>query len=156
MDIKKIINIGLFVFLISSCHNKLYFQEHVKINGLWHKDSVKQLSFNVSNTEQLYEMSFLLETNSNYSYRNIHFFTVVVGSDSVSILDTISFSLADLRGKSLGKGRGNLKRYKVPLTMGSFPKRGKYYFNIKQGMREVFLNGITSLGLSIKEVNEQK
>ena len=154
MDIKKIINIWLFVVLISSCHNKLYFQEHVTTDGLWHKDSVKQLSFNISNTEQLYELSFLLKTNSDYPYRNIHFFTEVVDSDSISVLDTISFSVADLRGKRLGKGKGNIKSYKIPLTMGSFRKKGQYYFNITQGMREVFLNGTICLGLSIKEVNE--
>ncbi|HRR62823.1 MAG TPA: gliding motility lipoprotein GldH, partial [Paludibacteraceae bacterium] len=76
---------------------------------------------------------------------------------TLPIKDTIECYLADIHGKWLGSGVGNVFEMPVLYKQNEcFKQSGTYTFQIIQGMRNEVLPGISNVGLKVEKISSPK
>lgn len=118
----------------------------------WHKDSVCTFTFEVQEPSRPYDMVVYVRHNDRYAYQNIWLFTTLSDSLSTLSVDTLDYYLANERGEWLGNGIGTYRE--MPCLIHHqvrFPAKGRYQLQVRQGMREEVLRGISDVGLTITE-----
>lgn len=156
---KKVIAYIVALISLASCSSNCIYShyEDLPMAG-WPSDSAYEFRFDVTDTIQAYDIILNLRHSEHYPYRNVWFFTELYQTDSVSghitlSSDTLEYYLADRRGRWLGNGFGRLKD--MPMLIQSnmyFAHPGTYYMQVKQGMREEKLCGVSELGLTVQKV----
>lgn len=142
-----------FSIILSSCSQPAIFSEYksVDVKG-WNKDSSCVFDVNIENTTMAYDVFVNVRNVGEYTHQNLWLFIKKMAPDSTITKDTISFFLADNRGKWLGSGIGSV--YEMPVLYQQkliFSSPGKYHYEIFQGMRDTFLLGISDIGLRIEK-----
>lgn len=132
-----------------------YTQNIAVNNASWPID--KSLRFEYLSQDTLAEKDFFINLRHTglYKYNNIYFFITILAPNGENIKDTVEFTLANPEGKWAGKGIGDL--YDVRLAYKHnirFGQLGKYTFIIQHGMRDLKLEEITDVGISIKDINK--
>ena len=141
----------LAMLFLYACGNKPLYESYVEIkNAEWNKDSIASFKLNVADTNTFYNFFLHLRNNNDYAYSNFYTFLTITFPNNKFGKDTLNLPLADLKGKWLGNGIGEIKSsrflFKEKLQ---FPLTGEYTFSIQQGMRKDNLIGITDVGLEI-------
>ncbi len=145
--------IALFAMLFFSCGGRDIFFEYksLPVSG-WHQDSIVRFEFQVDDTLSDYNVYVNLRNRSEYPYQNFWFFSKSLAPDSVISADSVECYLADKRGKWLGSGIGST--YEMPVLYQQkkrFLRKGLQHFELKHGMRDSILVGISDIGLRIEK-----
>ena len=157
-------NYGLYILfpilsllsVIACGGEKPVFEEIETIDkGIWNKNNI---SFTIPvdgvsiDTLQLYDLQIYLRNNNDYPYSNIYLFVNVTAPSGAIAIDTIQYILADDHGKWFGKGFSKLWDNRFPFYSNiRFPNKGDYHIEIRQGMRQDELIGITDVGIRLME-----
>lgn len=153
----QILFVGLSLMLISACDKNQVFEAYKKIpQSGWHKDSL--MVFNVPITDTLHNNNLFINirNNINYKYSNLWLFVEIDQPGGIAVTDTFELLLASPSGKWLGEGFGGIKTRQVIFRSGVyFPVPGDYKINIKQGMREETLEGITDIGFRVEQISSK-
>ena len=138
--------ISLVIFF--ACDNNRVFEKNLAIPEKgWDKDSV--ITFNIPVTDTLKNNNFYINVRNDikYKYSNLWLFIEIDQPGNKSVTDTFEVTLANPTGKWLGEGFGGVKSQQVIFKKNVyFPLSGEYKVNIRQGMRENVLKGITDIG----------
>lgn len=143
-------------FSLHSCVEKPVFagNEKVATTG-W--DVAKPVLFEVAITDTItaHDMLIHVRNTPEYAYQNFWMFVESSSPSGVVQKDTLECILADNAGKWLGKGVASTREISVMyFEKIRFPEKGTYTFSISQGMRNISLVGIESIGLSILKEKE--
>ena len=127
----------------------------VSENG-WHKDSMVTFEVEIEDTLSNYQVVWHLRNNDDYEYSNIFLFRSVSSDRGAEFGDTAEFVLADVYGKWLGKGVGELKTNTWPYKQGilRFNRSGNYTFTLQQAMRTDYLKGVEDVGLGVYKLDK--
>ena len=150
----------IFSLAIFSCESNVEFLKYNSVNGVWHKDSLQQFSFELNETNE-YNTFVNLRINEEYKFRNV--FLIITLKDSLKMLlrDTLQFELADKSGKFIGKKRINLVDNNL-LHKKQLKLEGnkKYFLSVEHAMRVINkvgglenLQGVTDIGYKIEKIN---
>ena len=143
----------VLVFLNSCDTNKVY-EKNIEIEkGIW--DNQKKAVFEVNITDTLAVQNIYINVRNTelYQYRNLYFFIKTSSPDGYCLVDTFECFLADLNGKWLGDGMGDIWDNKILYKRNIlFPKPGIYTFELEQAMRHRYLPFIMEVGLRIEKV----
>lgn len=143
---------GLIVaFGLVACNANTVYDGSVRVaNPTWHADSVARFEIAIVDTALDYQSGVLIRNSGDYSYQNLWLFVTEIAPDSTIVCDTIQYFLADNYGRWLGSGIGslytNIYYYKEDLH---YSQEGVYTYEIRQGMRDEELKGITNIGMQI-------
>ncbi|UCH13912.1 MAG: gliding motility lipoprotein GldH [Bacteroidales bacterium] len=157
MQNKNILNFtGLLIIIclsLLSCDKNRVFDQNVKIPaGVWNKENVIKFNINISDTASSHNIYINLRNGSKYQYSNIFMFITTHAPNGVSVKDTFEITLADVRGKWLGRGVGNAMSNQVLYLRNiRFPYRGIYVFDIEQAMWNAELTQILDVGLRVEK-----
>jgi gliding motility-associated lipoprotein GldH len=142
-----------FLLLLSSCDKKRIFEENKEIsNYVWDVKDVK--SFEVLVTDTLTPNNFYINVRQadSYTYSNLYLFIKTIFPNGKFSHDTLECTLASVEGRWLGKGLGDIWDNQIPFKKAKkFPLKGKYIFQIEQGMRLSKLPQIMDVGLRIEK-----
>ena len=108
-------------------------------------DSIAHFEYQIADTSVSYQMKIYVRHTDRYPYQNLWLFA----GDSAQ-QDTIHFFLADERGRWLGNKHNAFME--LPVIFGEqlhFADTGSYYLDIRHGMRDTLLQGVTDIGLEI-------
>jgi len=150
----------LFSLVIFSCDSNVEFLKYNSVNGVWHKDSLQEFSFELNETNE-YNTFVNLRINEEYKFSNIFLITTLKDSLNILSKDTLQFKLADKSGKFIGKKRINLVDNKL-LHKKQLKLEGnkKYFLSIEHAMRVINkvgglenLQGVTDIGYKIEKIN---
>ena len=150
----------LFSLVIFSCDSNVEFLNYNSVNGVWHKDSLQEFSFELNETNE-YNTFVNLRINEEYKFSNIFLITTLKDSLNILSKDTLQFKLADKSGKFVGKKRINLVDNKL-LHKKQLKLEGnkKYFISIEHAMRVINkvgglenLQGVTDIGYQIEKIN---
>jgi len=150
----------LFSLVIFSCDSNVEFLKYNSVNGVWHKDSLQEFSFELNETNE-YNTFVNLRINEEYKFSNIFLITTLKDSLNILSKDTLQFKLADKSGKFVGKKRINLVDNKL-LHKKQLKLEGnkKYFISIEHAMRVINkvgglenLEGVTDIGYKIEKIN---
>ncbi len=143
---------GIFLFFTACDPNRVY-EKYQKIdkNG-WHQDSIADFPVNITDTISRYNLYVNIRNKGSYPNSNLWLFMTISPPKGKSLKDTTEFILADLHGKWVGKGLGDMydsqHLYKKNIF---FPSSGIYHFRIQHGMRETLLSGIRDIGFRVEK-----
>lgn len=147
----QILLLMLVLIVVMSCGNPGVFDQYKTIpaNG-WNKDSLLVFDVPISSTVQKHNLYISVRNDISYKYSNLWLFVEIVQPGNISHTDTFEITLADPAGKWLGDGFGGIKTREMVFKRNVyFPNSGIYQINIRHGMRNNVLHGITDVGFRV-------
>lgn len=155
---RRITRIGLFAVVTIcltaqyACNFNVLYDKAVDIpKGLWSVNTPVTFAFPVTDTQNPYSIIFTMRNNNNYPYSNLFVFVDTQSPDGHSRRDTVEVTLADIKGKWLGKGIGGIWQNKYYFRKNiRFPQPGEYKVKISQAMRDKNLEGIIDVGIKVE------
>ncbi len=146
------------MLLFAACGYKPVFQQSKSIpNNHWNKDSIVAISVPVVDTISYHDIYIDIRNLNSYPYSNLYLFVNVIAPNGDNMTDTIEYRLADDYGAWLGKKSSRIWDCKLPYrAMVKFAQQGSYTFDIKQGMRNDELEGISDVGLTIELSSQEE
>jgi gliding motility-associated lipoprotein GldH len=147
-----ILSLSLMAGLIS-CDRKRVFESYKELDSKgWNKDSIVVFNVAISDTIKNHNLLVNIRNKGTYPYSNIYLFMTIGAPDGTSRTDTVEFTLAEPSGRWKGSGIGGLHDNQILYRNSvSFPKKGMYKFEIKQGMRDNVLPGIRDVGIRVEK-----
>jgi gliding motility-associated lipoprotein GldH len=96
-----------------------------------------------------------VRNTGKYEYSNLYLFVTAHSPNGNLVRDTVEITLADERGKWLGRGAASVFTLFYPYkTNIRFPMRGIYTFDIEQAMWIRDLGNISDIGLRIEKATD--
>lgn len=151
---KKILYIFMLLVGLASCHRGVLVSEYqsLPLSG-WQAQEVMSFTFDVTDTTSVYNVVMNVRHTDDYPYQNIWLFADLYADSLLLSCDTLNYILANERGEWLGNGYGRLREMPMLYKQGYiFPQAGTYRVDVRQGMREELLPGVSEFGLTIEEV----
>lgn len=143
------------VFLLSSCDKSVVFEENKKIEDtVWLSSKPIVFNFEIADTVSRNNFYINLRNGDDYPYMNLFVFVTTRFPNGKTSVDTMECFLADVRGKWLGSGLGDIydNRFLYKSNV-AFPIPGKYEVEIAQAMRQEELESIYDVGFRIANAN---
>lgn len=140
-------------YILLSCQaENTHFEDMERIDNNWKKIDTKSFSIPILSKDGKYDLQLIIRNNNQYPYRNLYIFTEIISPKGESLIDTLEYQLADITGKWLGSGMGEIKQntliYKENISLQD---TGKYKVNISHAMRENNLKGIEDISLMVEK-----
>lgn len=141
-----------------ACDGNRVFEENKKIpDAVWKQDSVIRLEAEITDSNSMHNIYINIRNAGYYDYSNVFLFVKMRFPDGKVAADTLECILADASGKWQGEGLGDIWDNQIMFKPHVFfPRRGKYLFEIQQGMRIPNLKGIMDVGLRIEKSSGHK
>ncbi len=148
------VNVLLIVAIFTACDPKGFYEKNAPVDPEgWSISDKKPFEVDVTDTLALFNFYLNVRQTTDYKNRNIFLFLDTFLPDGAHSRDTIEIMLADVKGKWLGNGIGNIRSNQVLLKRAfAFPMKGHYKFRIEQGMRDPELKGIKDVGIRIERM----
>ena len=147
---------GMLVALImvTSCGFNSIYEKSIDIpNEEWSKNQPVKFDIPVADTINGFRIVVNVRNNDEYPYSNLFLFLTTYSPKGASIRDTLEMTLADEKGKWLGKGFGGVWSSDIVLRNNRvirFPSSGTYRIEIIQAMRDDVLRGIKDIGIKVE------
>lgn len=146
--------LGLFLSaaIFISCDSQRVYDTFKRIpDSGWHADSLQRFSFDISDISINHNIYFNIRNDRNYGFSNLWLFVKIIPPEGELITDTMQVVLANPAGKWLGKGFSGVYTSQIPYRERVyFPAQGTYTIQVQHGMRSVFLEGITDIGVRVE------
>jgi len=139
------------LIIIASCSKPVVYDKTKDVGEGW--IATEKVSFLVTVQDSLSPFDFYINIRNSvdYNFSNLFFFVKTIFPDGRYAVDTVNLWLADPKGNWLGSGIGKFRDNTILFKEhGRFPMNGIYRFEFEQAMRELKLDGITSLGIRIE------
>jgi gliding motility-associated lipoprotein GldH len=153
---KRFLALGVLliaIFAISCDRNRIYEQNTEMEQALWPKTRQVAFSFDIEDTELLYNLNINIRNKNDYPYSNIFLLVEMNSPDNKYFADTLEFDLADKSGRWTGSGIGNVWLNQFPLVKGvKMLVPGTYSVTISHGMRDDSLVAISDVGLRVERL----
>ena len=158
---RKIILLIIISFVISSCSDTAIYDQYKSVsNDGWHKDSIFNFKFSLTDTISRNNLFINLRNNNNYQFSNLFLIVDIDFPNNTGVKDTLEYEMTDANGKFLGTGLTDLKENKLEYkTNVIFPVAGEYTISIQQAMRKSGavdgvekLEGVVDVGLRIEKL----
>jgi gliding motility-associated lipoprotein GldH len=117
----------------------------------WTPEEKVDFSVAITDTTISYDFFIYLRHNINYEWSNLFLFMKTVYPNQFYSLDTLECTLAEPTGRWLGKGFGTKKELTIFVKTVKFPQKGNYFFEMKQGMRDIELKNMENIGIIISK-----
>lgn len=147
------LSLAFICLIFLSCDRTRVLDRNIKIPGsVWNKENIIHFKVSISDTVSPHNIYINIRNGSQYQYSNIFLFISTHAPNGVSVRDTFEITLADAKGKWLGRGIGSVFSNQVLyLKNVRFPYRGIYVFDIEQAMWNTKLTHIIDVGLRVEK-----
>lgn len=136
--------------LLTQCESPHYYQEQKSVaDSKWNKNSALTFNFEIKDTAETYNFSFLSRNTNDYPYSNFYIFTKLINPKGEEFTDTLQYYLAFQDGEWIGKGQNLKEIYLVYRENISLKDTGKYKLSVWHGMRDENLIGIQDISLIV-------
>ena len=143
------------VVLFNACDPKRVFEAHESIeNDSWYINQKPAFFVEIKDTVSEHNIYFNLRHTGLYKYSNLFVLMTIQGPKSKAETQRYEFKLAEVDGKWLGSGLGDIYSNQILLVEKiKFPKSGVYSFTFEQNMRDNPLTGIEDVGIKISKAD---
>jgi len=140
------------MLFLAACNRTTLFTQAVNFHDLWPKDKAAKFVVPVKDTLSPFNFYINIRHTGKYRYSNLYLFMQTRFPNGTYTRDTLEIMLANVQGKWLGKGWGEIKEDRILLKSKlRFPMSGDYEFLIWQAMRVDTLKAIRSVGIDIEK-----
>lgn len=144
-----------FLMSINACHTiPLSEQNTIHPDHQWNSAKPEKYFFNITDTNQLYKIIFVIRHHNAYHYKNIWVELNHSSAGEKAQTETFNLNLADDQKGWLGSGMDDVFDQRIPLYAKPVKlKYGMHTFTIKHTMREDPLQNILSTGIRIEKAD---
>ena len=143
--------------LFISCDSARVFEKNIDLPDYsW--DTKNKISFEVTIDDTIPQNNFFINVRhaSQYPYANLNVFVTIKFPNGKLAQDTVNCILADVNGKWLGDGMGDIWDFQSVWKHNiKFPITGKYIFEIEHAMRMDQVPFVMDMGLRIEKVEKK-
>jgi gliding motility-associated lipoprotein GldH len=130
----------------------LFEQNTIHPEHQWNSAKLEKYLFNITDTNQLYKIVFVIRHHNAYHYKNIWVELSHSSAGEKAQTETFNLNLADDQKGWLGTGMDDIYDQRIPLyTKPVKLSYGMHTFIIKHTMREDPLQNILSTGIRIEK-----
>jgi gliding motility-associated lipoprotein GldH len=143
---------GMLLAVITlSCDRSTLFSGNYHLEDKqWSMYDPARYAFPVEDTLSTYNIALSVRTSTDYPYRNLYLFVVTAFPSGTTVTDTIHATVADEKGKWMGRGAGDLRELTIPYKSNVyFPEKGEYHIRVVHGMRDTVLKGVYDMGIKV-------
>lgn len=165
LKMHKIGLVFLLVVLFWACDSQRKYDVYKTIDSKgWGVEEFVDFEFEVKDTLASNNLFINIRNTNDYLYNNLFVITKLNYPNGLSVIDTLEYEMADVRGKWLGTGFTDVKENKLFYRENfTFPNSGNYKIQIQQAMRKrneisgiEYLKGISDVGFRIEPVISNK
>ena len=144
-----------FLISIAACQTiPLSEQNTIHPDHQWNTAKPEKYLFNITDTNQLYKIVFVIRHHNAYHYKNIWIELSHSSTADQSKTETFNLNLANDQKGWLGTGMDDIFDQRIPLYSKPIKlKYGMHSFTIKHTMREDPLQNILSTGIRIEKAS---
>lgn len=145
---------GVFMLMMLwACDTNRVFESYQSIEkDDWYINQKPSFFIEINDTISEHNVYFNLRHTGTYKYSNLFVLFTVQGPKSKAETRRLEFKLAELDGKWLGSGLGDMYAHQIKVMEKiKFPRKGVYSFTIEQNMRDNPLKGIEDVGIRIEK-----
>jgi len=158
---KKLFNIILITCLstlLFSCKNGVIYEKNLEIEeGIWDMNNILEFVPKIDSINKPYDIFINIRHSDYYPSQNLWLFIETISPNNLTQVDTFECVLAEIDGKWLGSGMGDIWDIEIPYKQNiAFPVSGEYKIKIQQGTRSEKLPLIMEIGVKIKETKIDK
>ena len=141
----------LLAFLYS-CDKKVVFDKNISIPDYkWDMNNILRLETEINDTISPHNIYINVRNGSGYEYSNLFLFMTTITPRGQVAHDTLELTLADVRGKWLGNGSGDVWDNRILFKRDyKFPEAGLWHFELQQAMRINPLPQVMDAGMRIE------
>ncbi len=140
------------ILFLAACNRTTLFTQAVNFHDSWPKDKAAKFTVPVEDTLSLFNFYLDIRHTGKYRYSNLYLFMQTRFPNGTYTRDTLEVMLANVQGKWLGKGWGEIKEDRILLKSKlRFPMSGDYEFMVWQAMRVDTLKAVRSVGIDIEK-----
>jgi gliding motility-associated lipoprotein GldH len=138
--------------LCNACDNTRVFEDYQTIkDDNWYINQKPTFYLEVSDTLREHDIYFNVRHTGTYKYSNLFVLFTIQGPKAKPETQRLEFKLAELDGKWLGSGLGDMYANQIKIMENvKFPRKGVYSFSIEQNMRDNPLTGIEDIGIKVE------
>jgi gliding motility-associated lipoprotein GldH len=154
--LKKALIPVVVCFLFLSCEKINVFEKNVSFKKhAWQSTDKPVITFNISDTNSLYNLYIVLRHSDAYNFNNIWIkCTVIIPGDSTKKSRDYNLPLATNDKGWSGTGMDDIFEHRVLIQPRTkFNRPGDYRFVLQQIMREDPLENILNVGMRVEKVN---
>ncbi len=142
----------LMMVLFNACDDARVFEDYQTIkDDNWYINQKPTFYLEVSDTLSEHDIYFNVRHTGTYKYSNLFVLFTIQGPKAKPETQRLEFKLAELDGKWLGSGLGDMYANQIKIMdKVKFPRKGVYSFSIEQNMRDNPLAGIEDIGIKVE------
>jgi gliding motility-associated lipoprotein GldH len=142
-----------FLISLAACQTiPLSEQNTIHPDHQWNSAKPEKYLFNITDTNQLYKIIFVIRHHNAYHYKNIWIELSHSSASEQAKTATFNLNLANDQKGWLGTGMDDIYDQRIPLYSKPVKlKYGMHSFTIKHTMREDPLQNILSTGIRIEK-----
>ena len=142
-----------FLISIAACQTiPLSEQNTIHPEHQWNSAKPEKYLFNITDTNQLYKIIFVIRHHNAYHYKNIWIELSHSSANESAKTETFNLNLANDQKGWLGTGMDDIYDQRIPVYSKPIKlKYGMHKFIIKHTMREDPLQNILSTGIRIEK-----
>ena len=144
-----------FLISIAACQTiPLSEQNTIHPDHQWNSAKPEKYLFNITDTNQLYKIIFVIRHHNAYHYKNIWIELSHTSANEPAKTAIFNLNLANDQKGWLGTGMDDIFDQRIPLYSKPIKlKYGMHSFTIKHTMREDPLQNILSTGIRIEKAS---
>ncbi len=148
----------LLSLLLAGCGSNFVYEHNYEIGEVgWSYEQPLRFAFEVSDTQQLYNLHLLLGHTTDFGYQNMYVQIQTTFPNGKEQTEEVSLELADKFGRWLG--RCNSSSCELPIIIQQkayFDQVGEHRIEISQWTRDTPLMAIRSLGFKLEALAEKR
>lgn len=146
------------LLLLTACGKAVLVDEERPIPATgWAWSDTLSWTFDVPDTAAIYDLLLTVEHAEDYRFQNcyVQFHTGFPGGEEIR--QVVSLDLQTPAGRWVGKCRGGICRYTIPIQQGAFfNQTGTHRLRLEQFMRADSLEGIRAMHLRIEDTGKRR
>ena len=151
--IKRLLLYILVVFIVVSCSETAFYQKSFGFqNNTWSQKVKPKFEIEFQDTTKLYDFIVTVRTTTDYKYSNLWIFLNSTPSVGKSVREPYEIKTTYPDGSWIGKKTGTVVEHQLVFKRRRLPFKGKYKFEIEQGITEKKLDEVLDISLRIEEV----
>ena len=153
-NILQLLVLTVTIMAFTSCSSDVVYTDTAEVNvDGW--GITEKASFDAEIKAGIYDVAILIRSTEEYQYQNLWLFVDTKIGNTLMKTDTIEGYLSDNYGRRTGQGIGSKKTNLILLSDSVTMVDTTYHFEIRNGMRDVVLKGISDVGVMIKPRKEE-